>query len=78
MAPDIANVDTTDASSTGVIMAIYLKTKIGTLMVVITYWPYDSNPDGNGLAAGIGRWMPSATGPGPAWNTFRTGYTDCC
>ena len=56
-APDIANVDTTDASSTGVIMAIYLKTKIGTLMVVSTYWPYDSNPDGNGLAAGIGRWM---------------------
>ena len=56
-APDIANVDTTDASSMGVIMAIYLKTKIGTLMVMSTYWPYDSNPDGNGLAAGIGRWM---------------------
>ena len=38
-------------------MAIYLKTKIGSLMVISTYWPYDSNPDGNGLAAGIGRWM---------------------
>ena len=50
-APDIANVDTTDASSMGVVMAVYLKTKIGTLMIISTYWPYDSDPEGNGLAA---------------------------
>ena len=35
---DIANVDTTDASSMGVVMAVYLKTRIGTLMIISTYW----------------------------------------
>ena len=65
-APDIANVDTTDASSMGVVMAVYLKTKIGTLMIISTYWPYDSDPEGNGLAAGISRWMAKCNRSGTA------------
>ena len=51
-APDFSNVDTTDASSMGVVMAVYLKTKIGTLMVISTYWPSDCNPDGNKVGGG--------------------------
>ena len=65
-APDIANVDTTDASSMGVVMAVYLKTKIGTLMILSTYWPYDSDPEGNGLAAGLTRWMVKCNRSGSA------------
>jgi endonuclease/exonuclease/phosphatase family metal-dependent hydrolase len=65
-APDIANVDTTDASSMGVVMAVYLKTKIGTLMIISTYWPYDSDPAGNGLAAGLTRWMEKCNRSGSA------------
>ncbi len=64
-APDIAYVDTTDASSMGVVLVVYLKTKIGTL-IISAYWPYDSDPEGNGLAAGISCWMAKCNRSGSA------------
>ena len=60
-ASDICDVDRTDSSNTGLVMAVWLKTRIGTLMIISNYWPYDSDMSGNGLAAGVTRWM-AATG----------------